>query len=137
MEFALVAPLLLTLLLGIMEFGLMFGQKLDITNGAREGARLVSVNHQTTAGSNGAAQTTEIVTETCARMALAVNTTITITFPGGTEIGDTVEFEITAAYSPVTGLFDPMLYGSTLASAVVIRLEQPATFSAVTGESCP
>lgn len=38
-EFALVLPLLLILLMGIMEFGLVLYDKAVITNAAREGAR--------------------------------------------------------------------------------------------------
>lgn len=44
-EFALVLPVLLLLLLGIMEFGLMFSNKLTLVNAAREGARYGAVHH--------------------------------------------------------------------------------------------
>jgi Flp pilus assembly protein TadG len=44
-EFALVLPLLLLLLLGIMEFGLMFSNKLTLVNAAREGARYGAVHN--------------------------------------------------------------------------------------------
>ncbi len=43
-EFALVFPLLLILLLGIIEFGLLFYNKAVITNASREGARVGIVN---------------------------------------------------------------------------------------------
>ncbi len=39
-EFALVLPLLLLVLLGIIEFGLLFQQYEVVTNAAREGARI-------------------------------------------------------------------------------------------------
>lgn len=42
-EFALVLPFLVLLLLGIVEFGMMFGDQLALTHAAREGARLASV----------------------------------------------------------------------------------------------
>ncbi|NCO65393.1 MAG: pilus assembly protein TadG [Candidatus Aquicultor secundus] len=38
-EFAIVLPLLLTLILGIMQFGLIFFNYISITHAAREGAR--------------------------------------------------------------------------------------------------
>ena len=38
-EFALVLPLLLLILFGIMEFGIVFFDKAIITNASREGAR--------------------------------------------------------------------------------------------------
>ncbi len=43
-EMALVLPVLLLLLLGVVEFGLAFNAKQAVTNAAREGARLAVVN---------------------------------------------------------------------------------------------
>ncbi len=43
-EFAIVAPLLVLLLLGMVEFGWLFGQYNDVRHGAREGGRYASVN---------------------------------------------------------------------------------------------
>jgi len=42
-EFALVLPVLVLLLFGIIEFGLVFDAQLTITHAAREGARVASV----------------------------------------------------------------------------------------------
>lgn len=43
LEFALVVPVLLLLIFGIIEFGLAFQAQLALTHGAREGARLAAV----------------------------------------------------------------------------------------------
>lgn len=43
LEFALIAPVLLSLLLGIIEFGFMFQAQLALTHAAREGARMAAV----------------------------------------------------------------------------------------------
>src|SRR5690606_13312915 len=43
-EFALILPLLLLLILGIVEFGWLFGQYNDVRHGAREGARFAAVD---------------------------------------------------------------------------------------------
>ncbi len=42
-EFAIVLPLLLLLVMGIIDFGLMMQQYLTLNHGAREGARLAAV----------------------------------------------------------------------------------------------
>lgn len=47
-EFALVVPILLTLLLGIMEFGWLVRNSLTLSNAAREGARVASLGRTTT-----------------------------------------------------------------------------------------
>ena len=43
LEFAIIAPVLLLLLFGMIEFGFIFQAQLALTHGAREGARLASV----------------------------------------------------------------------------------------------
>src|SRR5688572_18458242 len=47
-EAALVLPVILTLMLGIMEFGLIFKDTLTIANGTRAGARIGSSDGQST-----------------------------------------------------------------------------------------
>ena len=42
-EFALLLPILLLLLLGIIQFGIIFNGQITVTSAAREGARLAAV----------------------------------------------------------------------------------------------
>ena len=49
-ELALVLPVLLTLVLGIVDFGFAFNAKIAITQAAQEGARLASVQKDATQG---------------------------------------------------------------------------------------
>lgn len=44
LEFALLAPLLITIVAGMVEFGLLFQANLAVTAAAREGARILAVN---------------------------------------------------------------------------------------------
>lgn len=39
MEFALILPIMLIIIMGILNFGYLFGQKLDLNQAARDGAR--------------------------------------------------------------------------------------------------
>ncbi|MGB8651530.1 MAG: TadE/TadG family type IV pilus assembly protein [Mycobacteriales bacterium] len=47
MEFALVSPLLIILVFGIIQFGIVFAQQLSLSNGARQGSRVGVVNKTT------------------------------------------------------------------------------------------
>jgi Flp pilus assembly protein TadG len=73
-EFALVLPIMLMLVLGIIDFGLMIHEKTMLANAAREGARNGAISRneavirQTVAGSLvGPAQTQATVTVTCVK----------------------------------------------------------------------
>lgn len=47
-EFALVLPVLLLLILGLIQFGIIFSAQIAITNAAREGVRLAAVGEKDT-----------------------------------------------------------------------------------------
>ncbi len=49
LEMAIVAPILLLLVFGIMESGWFFAQQVEINNAAREGGRLAVVDYGTAA----------------------------------------------------------------------------------------
>lgn len=44
-EFAIVLPVLLALLLGIMEFGRAYNAQISLTNAAREGVRVMAISN--------------------------------------------------------------------------------------------
>jgi hypothetical protein len=118
-EMALVAPFLLMVLLGIIEFGWTFSQFQDVRHGAREAARLAAVD----AGTDAAMTAT-----VCGQMEVSSGHTVTFDLPAGSEIGDIAEVAVTAPLNLLTnfGLFDAML-PNTLTSEIEFRLEQPAT----------
>ncbi len=66
-EFAVLMPLLLMLVLGIVEFGYGLAQHLDVRHGAREASRLVAVDY----GSSQA-----ITDAVCDRMDLSSGQTV-------------------------------------------------------------
>lgn len=53
-EFAVLLPLLIMLVFGIVEFGIVFGQDLALSNGARQGARIGVAGPYPGAGSDPA-----------------------------------------------------------------------------------
>lgn len=128
LEFALVAPLLILLVFGIVEFSWVFAQNLNIRHGAREGARLAAVDF------------TPLVNETCNRMDIVNGASVTI---AGTEIngtagfgpGDEVAVTVDAPVQLLTGMFTSWL-PTNLDSTVSIRVEQPASWTNGT-TACP
>ena len=122
-EFALVLPLLLALVFGIIEASWAFAQQNDVRHGAREGARLAAVDF----GTAGA-----IANEVCDRMDV-VNPSEGVTvalipdaasFSG--EPGAIATIRVEANLQTLTGFF-PGLFGGTVSSEVEFRTEQPAS----------
>lgn len=120
-EFALLAPLLILLLLGIIEFGWLFSQNNDVKHGAREGARAAAVNM----GGNAA-----LHSHTCDSMDLASNVTVEFTDSAMGEIGETASVVVIATPSSLSGLgLIEVFLPSTLTSTIEFRLEQPSDWS--------
>ncbi len=138
-EFALVAPFLILLLFGIIEFAWVFAQDLTVKHGAREGARLAAVTF--------GADTAALTTETKGRMNISDPASVTISYcvdpaivgnTGTVEPGDGIEVTVSQPRAPLTGILDWALSAvPTLTSTVEIRAEQtPAGYWTSTG-TCP
>ncbi len=139
-EFALVLPLLATLIFGIIDFGFAFNSYIELRSGSREGARLAAVNNgcNTTASgcaTTSAAQLTALITATRARttgLAPSSNVQVGFSFPdsGAKTAGKNVEVCLVYPFQSVTGLFN--FLNIDLKSKAIMRLEQTATFDAGT-----
>jgi hypothetical protein len=114
-EFAILLPVLVILIFGIIEFSWAFAQVNDVRHGAREAARLAAVDY---------GDVSTIGAETCSRMDIGVTTPVTVNF--GTLVGTGDR----GSTGTVTGLFDGLLAGKALSSAIEFRLEQPISGSA-------
>lgn len=125
-EFALILPLLLSLLFGVIEMAWAFSQMSDVRHGAREGARAAAVDVGTVAA---------IGQTTCDRMDVispSQNVDVVLTpvasspsNPGEGSLGALAQISVSADLKTLTGFFDFMLAGKTLTSTVEFRLEQP------------
>lgn len=127
-EFAIVLPLLVLLLFGIIEFGWLLATNLDVKHGAREGARLAAVDELTGAG------------DVCARMDVAAisGQTLVSADRTGSSIGDDINVTVETPAQTITGFMEWAIpAGSTLESTITIRVEQPPTWSVFTDEPCP
>ena len=99
-EFALVAPVLVMLLLGIMEFGRAYNTQVTLSSAAREGARVMAIGN-----SPSAARTAAKNAAVSLQPALS-DTNITIS-PSACTTGAQMTFKITYTLSTVTGIAGP------------------------------
>jgi Flp pilus assembly protein TadG len=127
-EFALVLPLLMLFVFGVIEFGGTYNDYISLRNGVREGARLAVVNDQS--GGN-------IVAETTQRIGLDATQTKVAVSLSGNQVGDSVT--VCASYPAynVTGIMKPFLGNRTLTSRVTMRLEQVPSFSSSSDPGAP
>lgn len=140
-EFAMLAPLLLLLLIGIVEFGWLFAQNLDVRHGAREGARLAAVNFpegpEPNSGVRSDANRDLLVAEICARMQTPTGADVTVISTGA--VGDAATVTVRTDGMTLTGFIDFLIPSPLdLDSTVQIRLEQAATWTNTSGgQMCP
>jgi Flp pilus assembly protein TadG len=134
-EFALVLPLLVVLIFGIMESGWLFAQLTETRNAAREGARLAVVDFGTAS---------EVAFETCSRAQFSSGgASVAVVSVGDVSdpIGDptaAVTVTITNQYESITGFLDQFFQGKSLDAAVTMRIERPLVLlGSNDSELCP
>jgi Flp pilus assembly protein TadG len=129
-EFAVVMPFLILMILGIIEFGYFLGEFNDVRHGAREGARAAAVN----AGDNAS-----LDNETCDSMDLTSNVTVEFTDGATGSIGDTGIVTVSANPGSLSGLgLIEIFLPNTIESTVEFRLEQPSDAWSTHGPTaCP
>ena len=131
-EFAILAPFLILLLLGIIEFGWLMGVNNDVKHGAREGARFAAVD----GGSNAAIRTyvcnamEPIGGSGLQTLEIKLNQ-VDADSNGSVTIGDTGVISVRGTTSSLSGAgFIEVFLPSQLESTLDFRLEQnPASWS--------
>lgn len=138
-EMALVAPFLILLLLGTIEFAYKFAQYNEVRHAAREGARYAAVsdadrNLDATPG----IQNADVIRAVCNAVNLPGSTiTITTTRTGAT-IGSTGTVRVNATVgtltnAPIVTQFLNTVVASGLNNTATFRIEQAATWAAGSG----
>lgn len=114
-EFALIMPLLLLLILGIVEFGFLFAQFNEVRHGAHEGARLAAVDDA------------NLTDNTCDAMSLGGPVDVDFTAIG-TDAGDQGSVTVTLTVNSLSGLgLVGVFLPNTVSNTANFKLEQPAT----------
>jgi Flp pilus assembly protein TadG len=98
-EFALVAPLLLVLLLGIVEFGRAYGVEAALSQAAREGARALALGEPAAAARASARAAAPSLTLVDADIAVTPGTCL------GTAASTTATVTVTQRFVFLSGLF--------------------------------
>lgn len=131
---ALVTPFLLLLVLGMVEFGWLFAQNLDIKHGAREAARMISINEDPPGGGT---QAQRIIASVCDRMDLFPGTSVELVQNGTTvDSPATAQVSIAAGQNTLTGFLDWAIPPTmTITSTVETRLQKEADWTSASG-SC-
>jgi Flp pilus assembly protein TadG len=138
-EFALVLPILMLVLLGIFQFGKGFNYWIDETHLANEAARFAVVNKNpaTISGCSGGASLTQCILSQAdtaelrdgGTTSIPTKPTVCISFPNGTSnVGDPVKATVTLTYHwmPVIRLTD-----TVISASATMRLEAlPTNYSA-------
>ena len=118
-EFAVVAPVFLLLVFGMIEYGRMVMVYQVITNASREGARTAVLDGATTNS-----VTTSVNSYLTAAMISGATVTVAPNPPTNAQYGDPVTVTVSIPFSQVSWLPSPMYLGSrTLTSATVMRRE--------------
>jgi Flp pilus assembly protein TadG len=101
-EFALVMPILILMLFGIIEFARAWNVRQTLTDAAREGARVAVVNNAMMPAAMLQDSVRQVVRNTAIRAGLDL-TQLTIT-PTGVGVGETARVQLTYVYNPMIGL---------------------------------
>lgn len=130
-EFAVLSPLLILLVLGIVEFGWLFGQFNEVRHSAQEGARWGAVSNPDIDG-NAAITVADLVQRVCDSANLAAGTDLFVAAdPGSTVKGGTGTVTVTARIDPLTGApIISQFLPSEVSSTATFRLEQDAPWAA-------
>jgi Flp pilus assembly protein TadG len=140
-EAALVLPLFIAILIGIMEFGYFTNQKLRIANAAREGARYAALGKTTGLIRQRVRDYAAPFTVTDAQISLTYDPTLYSTAAGSTTppasfstaVGDSgtentvpagrlIQVRVAVPYASLTRFF-PMLNSQNVTASVVMRRE--------------
>jgi Flp pilus assembly protein TadG len=138
-EMAMIAPFLILLLLGTVEFSYKFAQYNEIRHSAREAARFAAVsNEDLDIDGTAGIQNNDIVLNACNSLNLPSFGTVTVTTTrADSAIGSIATVQVSAAVGSLSNA--PFITGwlpSSLDNTATFRLEQEASWTAGSG-TCP
>jgi Flp pilus assembly protein TadG len=119
-EFALVLPVFLMILSGIMDMGFLLYSRMTVINAAREGARVATIMTEESGAAIGNAITGQVngaanglTVTTCAHLVGSGCGAL-----GGADAGDSFKVTVTHTYHP----FFPLLIGTTIPISSTVQM---------------
>ena len=100
-ELALLLPVLLTIVLGIVEFGYAFNQQISLSQAAREGARYYAIH-----ATDGTYSSTKLTQTAQTAAPTVIGLSATATPSSGCPAGTLVTVTTSRSYSSLTGWFN-------------------------------
>ena len=118
-EFALVLPILLLLLCGIIDFGWIYSNKIAAVNACREAARYSAIHVNDSNTNNDNADAAAVVSESAPYLSSLV---VTLTYPDD----ESVEINVEATIPYLTGVTSTLFgnSGVTISSSCIMKIEQ-------------
>src|SRR5262245_20734165 len=121
-EFAVIAPIFLTLVGGMIELGRAIVVAQILTNASREGARIAGYSTTTSASTVTSAVNTFLTNEGVS----GATTTISPSSLSSVADGSQVSVTVSIPYSSVSWLPKPFFLGGTTLSATTVMCREPA-----------
>lgn len=138
-EFAFILPFLLLVLLGIIEFGFLFGQYNEIRHGVREGARYAAVSNPDL-DSDTDVDADDVIKATCDSINLP-GATIKVSVTAAESQPDRLDYATLTVQASTGSLSGAPLISSFIPSQLTnsaqFRLEQDAVWSTFGLTDCP
>lgn len=106
-EMALLLPVLILLLLGIMEFGRAYNAQVTLTNAAREGVRVMAITNVRADARTAATNAMSTLKVTSTNPTFTFATSPTATSPAVCAAGRQVSMTITYTLDSLTGIAGP------------------------------
>lgn len=124
-EFALVVPIFVLLVMGIIDFANAYNDYNSVRQGVREGARQIVVADWGTDGCTTGSSSNRAACVTKARVGLnAADTRVKLKLPTTYAPGNQVTVCVMYPIRSLTGMFGPILNGGAARSKLTMRIEQ-------------
>jgi Flp pilus assembly protein TadG len=146
-EFALITPLVVLLVFGVIEFGIAYNQQIELRSAAREGGRLAAVDNgcgNAVSCPNASTQRDNLIAATrtkAAGLADSSSMKVSVSYTGTTVGTDTVTVCLNYTMHSVTQLYQQWLDNVVIKGKAIMRLEQVPTFAqgndALGAATCP